>query len=95
MYKIKRAVELTDFLQQSLECPAGRVQFSVHTVGVVLKQGTLFPPHPDRAVNLPYKSVWPWGRTGCLPSYLSSTIPTRRVTGSFKQRHICRCHVGA
>lgn len=53
------------------------------------------PTRPDRAVSLPYKSVSPWGRTGCLPSHPSSPTPTRRVTCCFKRRHICWCHVGA
>ncbi len=89
LYKTQRVVKLIIFAAE-FECPAGRIQFSVS--GAETRDPA---PRPGHAVWLPYKSVSPWGRTGCLLSYLSSTAPTRRVTCCFKRHHICWCHVGA
>lgn len=48
------------------------------------------PPHAlTRAVNLPYKSVLPWGRTGSLLSCKSPAARFRRVTCCLEERHIC------
>ncbi|KAA8596008.1 hypothetical protein FQN60_011299 [Etheostoma spectabile] len=55
------------------------------------------PSRPDRAVGLAHKSVLPWGRTGCLLSYLSPTtqqegdVPThypRRPQDDDRQQQI-------
>lgn len=78
----------------SLECLQAEFMCTQYEWGQ--NKGTWAFSCPDWAVSLPYKSVLPRGRTGCLLSDPSLTTPTRGgVTCCFKRRHICWWHVGA